>query len=372
MAFCVLLVTKDDQAVETLALVLSDFGLRVLCCGYPDALSLAAEQKFEVLFLDFDEPHRGLQVIENISAAPESRALTVAMLSDRATVRSALGAGADLILYKPVTTDAANATLRAVLALLRRERRHASRITVQAPITLQQGSEAPVAAILLDLSANGMDLMAARPLSPSARLSVRFALPDLPLEFKLIGEVAWARPNGESAIRFIDTPENLRVALGHWLSDHTDEVPAEGTEPLIDCRLTDLSVGGCYIETASALPEGTYISLNLRAEAVQRCATGVVRVMHPAYGMGIEFVVGSTEEAQQAEDFVWSLASRPRVQPEVTVSPCAAPEANNFHGSPDDDPDDPLLNLLRNHESFSQEVFLEKLQGQRSADFVPS
>jgi CheY-like chemotaxis protein len=370
MAFCVLLVTKDDQAVETLAPVLSDFGLRVLCCGYPDALCLVAEQKFEVVFLDFDEPHSGPLVIENISATSESRAITVAMLTDRSKIRSAFGAGANFILYKPVTAETANATLRAVLAILKRERRQASRIAVQAPITLQLEGDRPVAAILLDLSANGMDLMAARSLQPSARMKVRFALPDLPSEFELLGEVAWARPNGESAVRFVETPENLRIALGHWLADHTEEIPEERTDGLIHCQLTDLSAGGCYIETASALPERTYVSVTLRAGDVQLSATGVVRVMHPAFGMGIEFLPPSFEEAHQLEEFLWFLAGRQGVKPEVAISPCAEPDDINFHGSPD--PEDRLLDLLRNHESFSQEEFLQTLRSQRSADFVSS
>ncbi|HEY8670026.1 MAG TPA: PilZ domain-containing protein, partial [Terriglobales bacterium] len=177
-------------------------------------------------------------------------------------------------------------------------------------------------------------------------------------------------PNGESAIRFVETPEDLRVALGHWLADHTGEIPEERTDCLIDCRLTDLSAGGCYIETASPLPERTYISVTLHAEGAQLSATGVVRVMHPGFGMGIEFVVSSVEEAEQLEELLWFLAGRPGVKPEAAVSPCAEPDDVNFHGSRD--PDDRLLDLLRNHESFSQEVFLQTLRSQRSADFVPS
>jgi hypothetical protein len=86
--------------------------------------------------------------------------------------------------------------------------------------------------------------------------------------------------------------------------------------------------------------------------------------------MGIEFLPSSFEEARQFEEFLWFLASRAGVKPEVEVSPCAEPDDINFHGSPD--PEDRLLDLLRNHESFSQDVFLETLRSQRSGDVVPS
>jgi hypothetical protein len=36
----------------------------------------------------------------------------------------------------------------------------------------------------------------------------------------------------------------------------------------------------------------------------------------------------------------------------------------------DDSVDDPLVDLLRNHESFSEEMFLQALRSQRSGEFV--
>ena len=41
-------------------------------------------------------------------------------------------------------------------------------------------------------------------------------------------------------------------------------------------------------------------------------------------------------------------------------------------GPPAAEDEDPLLDLLRNHESFSEEMFLEALKSQRSPDVVES
>jgi CheY-like chemotaxis protein len=69
MSFRALLVSKDDQAVETLTPVLSNFGLTVHRCLYPDALCLVSEQKFHAVLVDFDDPHSATLTFENLSAA---------------------------------------------------------------------------------------------------------------------------------------------------------------------------------------------------------------------------------------------------------------------------------------------------------------
>jgi DNA-binding response OmpR family regulator len=174
MSFRALLVTKDSQAVETIAPVLSYFGLMAQCCGYSDAVCLVTEQKFEAVLVDFDDPHSAAVVLQNVSCAPfESHAVTIALLSDKARVRNVFGAGAHFVLYKPISSEHAEATLLAATALIKRDRRNAFRAGVQVPVKLRLENTSGVTdveAILLDLSETGMDVLAAQPLCPSATL----------------------------------------------------------------------------------------------------------------------------------------------------------------------------------------------------------
>ena len=374
MSFRALLVTKDDQAADVLAPVLSGFGLTVQCCGYPDAVCLVTEQRFQTVLVDFDDPHSASLVLQSIASAPyENHVATIALLSDRAKVRNVFGAGANFVLYKPLSWEQAEATLLAVAALIKRERRDSCRISVQVPVTLTSGGDGgPIEGILLDLSEQGMDVLAPQPLYPSASLHLRFTLPDSASEFQLEGEVAWANPNGESGIRFTDMPESLRAALQCWVRDHTKEALPEEPESLPDCRLTDLSLGACYVETGSPFPERTQLVLTLRAETVEFQAHGLVRVMHPSNGMGIELARGTAAERRQTENFIQFLASRPGVQPELLVSPQSLTHAQDPFCASAEDTEDPLLDLLRNHESFSQDMFLEALRSQRNAPLVES
>ena len=138
----------------------------------------------------------------------------------------------------------------------------------------------------------------ARP--PSSVLS--FALPDqTPMDIR--GEVAWANPNGESGVRYIDLPENLRQTLKAWVVANAAEFLPEDPDPVSECKLTDLSLGGCYVETESPFPERSGIVLCLKAEDMEVQAEGMVRVMHPEFGMGIEFASGTAEQRDQVEIF---------------------------------------------------------------------
>lgn len=373
MAFRALLVTKDDRAADVLAPVLSNFSLAVQRCGYSDAVCLVTEQKFQAVLVDFDDPHSATLVLETVSQAPASHPVTVALLSDKNRVRNVFGAGANFVLYKPVTAEQAKVTLRAATALIKNERRNSFRVPIQAPVKLRVATgDRPIGieGILLDLSDTGMDVLAAQSLCPGASLHARFSLPGSPAEFEVLAEVAWANPNGESGVRFTATPDNVRAELRRWLRENSQATPVVEAEAIAECKLTDLSRGGCYVETAAPLPERTLVSLILRADRVELKTQGLVRVVHPSHGMGIEFASGPSELRTQADKFIHFLASRPGVGPQVVVAPHPGKPSPDAYGSLDDDVDDPLLDLLRNHEALSEEMFAAALRKQRSAEFV--
>src|SRR6185437_5432353 len=101
-------------AVEALTPVLSNFGLTVHRCLYPDALCLVSEQKFHAVLVDFDDPHSATLTFENLFASRcRSQPVTAALLADRSKVRNAFGAGANFIFVKPIAADQAEGTLRA-------------------------------------------------------------------------------------------------------------------------------------------------------------------------------------------------------------------------------------------------------------------
>jgi len=371
MTFQALLVSKDDEAAAILTPVLSGFGLTAVCCGYPDALCQLTEQKFDAVIVDFDDPHSAALVLQNVhQSSPGNHIVTVALLSDKAKVRNVVGEGANFVLYKPLSQPQAEASLRAATALIKRERRGSFRVPVQAPIQLKVQDSPEIEGILLDLSETGMDVLAAHPLCPSSAISSRFILPGTSSEIEVRGEIAWANPNGQAGIHFVDPSESVRTTLKTWVGANASELPPLEPEPLTQCKLTDLSLGGCYVETESPFPEHSAVTLTLKAEGLQVQSEGTVRVMHPGFGMGIEFP-SHTEARAQVTGFIEFLTSRPGATPELQITPRALTAGEKPVESPapsTDEMGDPLLDLLRRHESLSQDEFLQELRQQRSSE----
>ena len=137
MALRALLVTNDDQAAEVLAPVLHNLGLRTQCCGYSNAVCLVTEQRFQAVLVDFDDPHSATLVLKSTSNISENHPITVALLSDKNKVRNAFGAGARFVLYKPLSAQQAETTLRAATALIKSERRSSFRVPIQVAVKLR-------------------------------------------------------------------------------------------------------------------------------------------------------------------------------------------------------------------------------------------
>lgn len=375
MTFQSLLVCKDEQATDVLTSVLAGFGLGVQCCGYPDALCRLTEQKFDAVIVDYDDPHSAALVLQNaFQSSGGNNTVTVALLDDKTKVRHVFGAGANFVLYKPVSQQQAEASLRAAIALIKRERRTAFRVPVQLPVKLRVENGSEMEGIVLDLSEDGLDVLAAQPLCPAAKINARFTLPDQDTEMDVRGEVAWANPNGESGVRYTDIPEHLRRSLREWVVTNAAEMP-DGPEPVSVCRLSDLSLGGCYVETESPFPERSGIVLCLKAAGLEVQAEGRVRVMHPEFGMGIEFASGTAEQREQVGTFIGFLTSRPGTVPQLLITPktMAAVSASDYPKSKGStEPEDLLIDLLGRADSLNQEDFLKELRQQRNSEEVAS
>jgi CheY-like chemotaxis protein len=374
MMFQALLVSKDDAAADILTQVFAGFDVAVLCSGYEDAARHLAEQKPDAVVVDFDEAQPAAELLQAVSQSSNGkRAITVFLLSDKVKVREVIGQGANFVLYKPIAPEAADKSLRAAISLVRTERRRSLRVPVQVPVQLKTGDGPEVETILLDLSEDGMDILAAQPLSPTAAISVRFTLPD-GTGIEAQGKVAWANPNGQAGVQLVDLAESVRATLRNWVASNAPELPPQEPDPEMPCKLTDLSSGGCYVETESPFPQGSGITLCLKAENLEAQAVGRVRVMHPAFGMGIEFASRTSEQQGAVVEFIDFLTSRPGTTPELVITPRALAAGENYDLPSGDDEvlEDPLLQLLQRHESLDQEEFLRELRQQRSSESVAS
>lgn len=373
-----LLVSSDDAAADVLGRVLSSFDIAMDRSSDPETtLSRMQQQKFDALIVDFDDSEAAEAVLrhaKNLGSGPVS----IALVADTEKVRAILSGGAHFVLYKPLTEDAAKAGLRAAAALLSRERRRAFRVPVQAPVEITLPDARQVDGILLDLSETGMDVLTAEAQVGGSLLGFHFQVPDGALEMEGHGQVAWANANGQTGVQFLDLSESLAASLKAWVRAAAASNGSAADEAVPHCKLTDLSLGGCYVETSAPFPERALVDFCLKTKELEVHTEGMVRVMHPGLGMGVEFPSRTLEQRQHVGSLIDFLRSSPDAMPELSISPRALVadltqfEAADKPANGGDEMEDPLVELLRRGTSLQQEDFLAELQRQRNPEETAS
>jgi CheY-like chemotaxis protein len=370
-----LLVSSDDAAADVLGRVLSGFDIAMDRSSDPETtLSRIQQQKFDALIADFDEPDTAEAVLREATKLG-SCPLSIALVADTGKVRDILSGGAHFVLYKPISEEAAKAGLRPAAGLLSRERRRAIRIPVQAPVEITLADTRKADGILLDISETGMDVLTAEPQIPGALLAFHFQLPDGTVEVEAQGQVAWANPNGQTGVRFLDLSEAMLSDLQSWLKAASATVGGSPDESVPHCKLTDLSLGGCYVETEAPFPERALVDFCLRTKELEVHTEAMVRVTHPSHGMGVEFPSRTPEQRAQVGELISFLRNSPEAMPELVISPRALvadvkqfepedAESTNSSG----ELEDPLLELLRRGATLQQQDFMAELTHQRNPE----
>jgi c-di-GMP-binding flagellar brake protein YcgR len=372
MTLQTLLTSKDDSTAEMLIRVLAELGVAVDRSTAVDvATSRLQEERFDQVIVDFDDSDGArllLEACRDVTGPERNSPVTVALVPNPSQIRSILGAGAHFVLVKPVTAEQAKNTFRTATAVLRRERRMSFRVAVQAPISIRTSDGSVVEGILLDLSKGGLDVLAANPLPKATGVKVNFEIPNGGITIDAEAEVAWSNANGQVGLRFLNMTGNTTMQFDDWLTARSHEALPDEPESTTENRLTDLSLGGCYVETESPFPQNSAIDLCLADTGMEIKTAGLVRVMHPGHGMGIEFSAASPEQRRDVGQFIEFLTIDPAANPKLEISPRALVASTaELRGSADADSDDALLELLRDGSSLEQDAFLNALREQRTA-----
>ena len=367
-----LVVMRDTAAAtESLATLLRNQGLDVTCVpNAAEALARIPENAPDLVFCELDREGEAAWLLENVRPANGAATLlSVLLLDDESERAAAMQMGAHFVLHKPVSLPQVRSVLLATKSLMSRERRRTTRVPIQIPVTLSwQGAE-NVEGILLDVSETGMDVLISQSVESFAEISFVFSLPERLAPIEGRGVVAWSRSTGESGVRFENLSEDAHIALNSWLDSSAPAVSEHDSTSGALCKLTDLSLGACYVECESPFPVGTRLDLVLQARGTFAGAGGSVRVMHPAYGMGIEFMAETEQQRNSVEGFLDFLVSQPGVTPELR---CIPREFIPLAQQPaDTNASDALLDLVRSEAALSQADFLAELQRQRRSTDAP-
>jgi len=364
-----LLLSSDDATVRVVRRVLSELDIRVEHCPAAEAaVRKITRERFEAIIVDCSGAEEAASVLRTAKAAPvNQRALTIVLVDSAVGLRRGFEMGAHFVLHKPLSGERAKASFRAVRALMKRERRRQMRVAVQVPVECRgSGSAARFKAKTLDLCEGGMAIQFSGATPNENTLRFALDLPGMNRKFELEGELAWEGDQARVGVRFKSLTDDQLSALRQWLNGQLPE--PEKDDPPVSCRLTDLSLGGCYLETNSPFPQGTRVILSMKAGKVQARAGGVVRITHPEYGMGVEFLSAAGKPDDQVLCLIEALRASGTQSPELQVEPDGLETVEDIRQRatrPPAETEDPLVELFRQKSQVSVEHFLAELRQQR-------
>jgi DNA-binding response OmpR family regulator len=366
MSLIALVFSADDKVVRVLRRVLSELEIGMELCGDAEsAIHKLTRRRFEAVIVDCADQRTASRVLRSARSAPvNKRAVAVAILSSQAGVAAGGDLGAHFVLHQPLSPERAKTSFRAVRALMKRERRRNARIPVETPVTIQINDGAgQLRAMTTDLGEGGMAVQLAHRPKNLGTVVIQFPLPgsDEPIQCSV--QVAWENPGRQLGLRFVDLAPDIRDRLKTWLETRAPEFDQD--DPPAPCKLTDLSLGGCYLETGSPYPLRTRIILSMQVAGARFRAEGVVLVMHPDLGMGVEFTQVTEPQRADLERFIHALTSG-SVLPDIMVEPEGL-ETTDSVVAPIVKPDveDPLLDLFRRRAELTPEAFQSELRKQR-------
>ena len=364
MSLKALLLCSDEKIVRVLRRTLGDLEIGVeLCPDSDSALRKLTRQRFEAIIADCSEDG-AFEVLRSARSAPCNRqAVAVAIVEPIVGLKAVFQIGAHFVLYKPVSSERAKSSFRAARALMKSERRRNARVAVQIPVVMRNLDGAPnMKVTTIDLSEGGMAVSLPGKRRPTGRWQIAFSLPGKEASLELPAEFAWEGSGDQAGLRFQQISPEATRQLREWLKQNSAD--AEQDDPPVRCQLTDLSLGGCYLEIASPFPVSSRVVLSMRAGGVEVRAQGIVRVMHPDKGMGVEFTQATEEHRQALEKFLHVLTENRTLTPELLVEPEGL-ESEPTALKTAAESGDPLLDLFR-AEQLSAEAFHEALRKQRA------
>jgi c-di-GMP-binding flagellar brake protein YcgR len=362
-----LLLCSDDKIVRVLRRTLGDLDIGVeLCASSEIALRKLTRERFEAIIVDCAGPGAAA-VLRSARTAPcNKRAIAVAILDPEIGLRSGFEIGAHFILYKPVSVERSKSSFRAARALMKKERRRNSRVSVNIPVEMtSRESDVHFKVHTTDLGEGGLAISLPRRSKPRGLWKLLFTLPGTAKAVEVNAEFAWEGTGKQVGLRFQDPSPEVAGQLREWLGRNAPDV--EKDDPPVRCQLTDLSLGGCYLEISSPFPVSTRVTLSMRAGGVELRTEGVVRIMHADKGMGVEFTQTTAEHRALLEKFLRLLTENREVLPELLVEPEGLEtESSNASFLPAaGDPEDTLLGLFRSPAALSADAFLTELRKQR-------
>lgn len=348
-----LVVCADAKTVQAISGILMNMGIAVEYCGDASiAMARVCNQHFDTVLVDFENQSAATDVISQLREVSENKnVVVIAILESRNNVREVFANGANFVLFKPISAERINNSVAASRTLIRTERRLTQRIPLDANASIAYASTENEGIRVLDLSEHGISIYSGKNLPRDCKVYFQFSLPGETATIRLSSEVIWQNDSGHVGLRFVAVPTKSHEQLTHWIKTnvagqlHVTQAPAQdgelssmnllaarlglvsaaaperrqqarhacsigaevyraGSNIQQRCVVSDISEGGCYVQTTEPLPSGTAIEIVVRTEDLKLRMVGKVQSVHRGMGMGVHLSLRTPEQIQHLQQLI--------------------------------------------------------------------
>jgi len=214
-----LLISRDGEAVSVLQTVMRQLDVQSeVCAELQPAVERLAQGTTSAVVVDYDVEH-ATELLKLMRQNYPGACVALAMVKGLASIQAAYDMGANFVLIKPVSPDAASRSLTEATALVQRMLRRPSRLVVPTLAYVNfEGGQDP--AIILDISEGGMAIQALQRVESNGPLRLRFDLPGWLQTMNLAAEIVWTDSSGRAGLHFRDLSEDDRRCLQDWVRIH--------------------------------------------------------------------------------------------------------------------------------------------------------
>jgi len=214
-----LLLTGDATLLEAIRTGFSATSVELeMRTDAASAIELSARRHLDGFVIDCDGVERAMDLLVQVRGSRSNKtSVVVAIVNGTTSVSTAVDAGANFVLGKPVLDKQLQSLLDVALPRMEREHRRYFRHKVDLPVELLCYAGETFAGKLINVSAGGLALTHFGPAAVDGVVTVQFGLPSAePQTFQAKAAVVW---NDASAmgLRFLWIEPGCRLCFEAWL-----------------------------------------------------------------------------------------------------------------------------------------------------------
>jgi hypothetical protein len=219
MGLSCLLLTSDPALLQTMrdGCIAAEVDLE-LRTDAASAIELSARRHLDGFMIDRDDVSGAMDVLPRVrSSGSNRRSVVFVVVNDTTSVDTALKAGANFVLAKPVQDTALRGFLDIAVGRMEREHRRYFRHKLSVPIRLFCNKGESFVGKIMNVSEGGLALAPFGPAAVQGVVTVQFELPSAESQtFMAKAEVVWNDANAVG-LRFIRVAPESRLNFVAWL-----------------------------------------------------------------------------------------------------------------------------------------------------------